>query len=693
MSSSPAVRPKAWARFSELLGSMRFAISSLSILAIASIIGTLLKQREPFPNYVNQFGPFWADLFNSAGIYEVYNAPWFLLVLAFLIVSTSLCVLRNTPKMLREMRAWRDKIRANSLRAFKHHGEFALGIAPAAAAARAKLAFERAGYQVRTHARDDGVMLAARRGGANRLGYVFTHVGIVVIALGGLLDSELPLRAMVALRDLKPLPASATLDNAPESARLPIGNPSWRGNVFMPEGSRADTALVAHRDGVLLQPLPFALELKQFRIDYYSTGMPKLFASDVEVIDPDGKRISTTIKVNEPLIHNGLAVYQSSFDDGGSKLELHAIPLAGAAKPFEFKINVGEASTLNAAGKSGTDTLRLEVIGFRPINVENLARGTDEPVGEQKFRDSVATVLSPSANSKAKNLRNVGPSFQYKLRDPSGQAREFNVYQLPVDLEGQRVILAGIRENPNEGFRYLRIPVDEHDGTDEFFQMRTALADQPLRTQAAERFAARVAAGKSADAESSLSSAQLADAARKALELFAAGGMGRLAEFLEKSVPAEAQQRTAGALGKLLNSALWEVRQLARERAGQSPANADEAGARWLEQAQNALSDLYLFDAPVLLTLSNFTEVKASVFQVTRSPGKKIVYLGCLSLVLGVFAMFYIRERRLWCWFAPSAVGATSLLALSASRPTLDLQREYQSLSASLLSHCGGKSS
>ncbi|MEB0015275.1 cytochrome c biogenesis protein ResB, partial [Glaciimonas sp. Cout2] len=47
----------------ELLSSMRFAISLLSLIAIASVIGTVLKQNEPMPNYVNQFGPFWFEVF------------------------------------------------------------------------------------------------------------------------------------------------------------------------------------------------------------------------------------------------------------------------------------------------------------------------------------------------------------------------------------------------------------------------------------------------------------------------------------------------------------------------------------------------------------------------------------------------------------------------------------------------------
>jgi hypothetical protein len=46
----------------ELVSSMRFSISLLTVICIASIIGTVVRQHEPYSNYVNQFGPFWAPL-------------------------------------------------------------------------------------------------------------------------------------------------------------------------------------------------------------------------------------------------------------------------------------------------------------------------------------------------------------------------------------------------------------------------------------------------------------------------------------------------------------------------------------------------------------------------------------------------------------------------------------------------------
>lgn len=110
----------------ELLSSMRFAIALLVVLSIASIVGTVLTQDDPYPNYVNQFGPFWADIFRSLGLYSVYSAWWFMLILLFLVVSISLCVIRNAPKMLADAKSWKDKVREGSLRAFHHKAEYSV---------------------------------------------------------------------------------------------------------------------------------------------------------------------------------------------------------------------------------------------------------------------------------------------------------------------------------------------------------------------------------------------------------------------------------------------------------------------------------------------------------------------------------------------------------------------------------------
>lgn len=120
----------------ELLSSMRFSISLLTVICIASVIGTVLKQHEPLNNYINQFGPFWTEVFGKLNLYAVYSAWWFLLILAFLVTSTSLCIARNTPKILADLKAYKENMREQSLQAFHHRAQATLTDAPQAAAQR-----------------------------------------------------------------------------------------------------------------------------------------------------------------------------------------------------------------------------------------------------------------------------------------------------------------------------------------------------------------------------------------------------------------------------------------------------------------------------------------------------------------------------------------------------------------------------
>ena len=138
----------------ELLSSMRFAISLLTIICIASVIGTVLKQNEPATNYVNQFGPFWADLFATLKLNAVYSAWWFLLILAFLVVSTSLCIARNTPKILADLKTYKENVREQSLKAFHHKSESDLNESPEAAANRLGQLLATGGWKVKLQSRE-----------------------------------------------------------------------------------------------------------------------------------------------------------------------------------------------------------------------------------------------------------------------------------------------------------------------------------------------------------------------------------------------------------------------------------------------------------------------------------------------------------------------------------------------------------
>lgn len=703
-----AARPVPTVRreLGELLASMRFAIALLTVICIASVIGTVVLQREPLPNYVNQFGPFWAQFFGLADLYTVYSAWWFLLILAFLVVSTSLCIARNAPKILVDLREAKEGVRVAALRAFPHRLEGRLDGRPADLLPQVEALLRSRGWRLKLDPRaaqagqGEGVMVAARQGAANKLGYLAAHSAIVLVCIGGLFDGDLVVRAQMALGGKEAYRGDGRLNTVPPEHVLSADNPTYRGQMLVGEGQSASVAVLNLPDGVVLQPLPFEIELKKFIVDYYETGMPKLFASEVRIRDKDSGEVrDATIKVNHPAEHRGVVIYQSSFEDGGSKLRFKAYPLDGGT-PFEVSGRVGGETRLKPAG--GGASLGLEFTGLRTINVENLLPAAGGEAGTDVRKVDLITGLdrhlgSGAQSQKPRSLRNVGPSVTYKLRDEAGQAREFHSYMLPVELDGQSVFLAGVRESASETFRYLRMPADEQGGLEGWLRLRRALASPALREQAAARYAARAL---DADANPALRDSLSASALRT-LALFAGAeapvaagdpaappkaGLFAISTFLEENVPEGDRERTSEVIVRLLNGSLFELLQLARAADGLPPLPESAETQAFLAQAVTSLSDAGFYPSPVLLQLEHFDHVQASVFQVTRAPGKTLVYLGCLFLIVGVFAMLYIRERRLWVWLEAAGDGSTRVAAaLSCTRQTLDTDREFEELRAALL--------
>ncbi|MBR7801652.1 cytochrome c biogenesis protein ResB [Undibacterium fentianense] len=690
---------RAWLASSvELLSSMRFAISLLTIIAISSVIGTVLKQNEALPNYVNQFGPFWFEVFQHLSLYSLYSAWWFLTIMGFLVLSTSLCLLRNAPKMLKDMRSWRENVREQSLRNFRHHVEWTSPQQAEELTRQIGERIRRLGYQFKILQKENAVLIAAKQGAGNKWGYIFAHAAIVVICIGGLLDSDLAIRFQTWFGGKVPFEGSGVLiSQIPEQHKLSLANPTFRGNLAIPEGKSSNTAIIAQTKGVFLQDLPFTIELKKFHIDFYSTGMPKLFASDVVIRDHEtGKSFPATVKVNHPLIYKGIAVFQSSFDDGGSQLQIKAHAMTGP-KLRNFKLNatMGGSNALNAELTGDSAEYTIEWTAFRGFNVENLARDGQDVRAvnpNQDFAQKISADLDKHSGSAAKNannkeLKNVGPSMQYKLRDKNGQAREFNNYMQPVELDGSWVFLAGMRESPNEQFRYLRIPADENDQLDEWMRLRAALSNPTLREQAAIRYSKRALPATEAQSMQ----IQLAKSAARGMGIFAGEtetsrlrGFTAIDDFLRK-IPEGERPKAGDVFMKILNGTMWDLWQLAREQEGLPALELTEKRALFLQQSISALSDAFFYSAPIYLQMTGFEEIKASVFQVTRAPGQNVVYLGCLFLVIGVFAMFYIRERRLWIWLKQSDSGTTVLLALSSQRKTLDFEKEFEQLKMQLM--------
>ncbi len=641
----PLIR-RPWFAF---LSSMRFAVALLSVLAIASIVGTVLQQNQPKQNYVVKFGAFWTEIFEFLGLFDVYASAWFTLIMLFLVLSTSLCLWRNVPPFLREMRSFRTQTTAKSLAHMKHTALLPSSLGSLKTEIAAKY-WQVNGFQTRITSREDGsVLLSAKKGAMNKWGYIFAHAAIIVICLGGLVDSNLLLKIGMLTGKIVPDTSSQYVRDFQAASRLSASNLSFRANAEVVEGQTIEAAFINADKGLLLQELPFTLELKKFHIDFYNTGMPKDFASDIVVTDKaSGNSVAQTIRVNHPLTINGITIYQSTYGDGGSDVRFQSWDLRGANPPVMLDVVSQRAFPLDL----GKEKYQFELGELRVFNVENTAAG-------EAVQHDVRSVAQP------KQFQNVGPTIMFKLRDAAGQAHEYVNYMLPLEREGAKFFATGERSDINAPYRWLMLPADGQNKLDSFMALRATLMQPEKRDQIVQTAIANVNENMRADFKL---------AVENLLRQFAEGGYIAINEHIQQNVPAEAQQKTGEIMYQILYSSMDVALTQALNDFRLPTMAAGEARNRFILNSMDGYTALTKFQSPVLLQMDTFKQVNMSGLQMTKSPGASLVYIGSVLLVLGTVFMFYIREKRAWLLFHPD--GSTRF-AMSATRSERELAREF----------------
>jgi len=623
---------------------MRFAITMFSLLGIASIIGTVLKQNEPYNNYIIKFGQFWFDIFEKLGLYNLYQAFWFLLILVFLIISTSLCVSRNTPKILKDYKKFQDRIREKSLLSFKHSYQFPLKeFSPKKITAFLKSNNYKVKHKI---IEDNGDLIVAKKGDLQKLGYIFTHLAIVIISIGGLLDGNLVFKVQELIGVKQIQLVDQPLSQIPLTGRMSENNLSYRASMLLSEGDTKTAAILRAKEGYLVQEIPFSITLKDFNIEHYSTGQPKSFKSDLLVTDNEtGQSINKTISVNKPLTYKGVTIYQAAFEDGGSQLDLLVWNLNSSQPSFQMNSEIFKNNKLTFENQN----LTLEFKDFRKFNILEVSQNE-----EQKPKPT-----------------NVGPNFLYKVRNESGQAKEYQTYQLPIVIDGKYFFMSGMRNSPQEEFNYLKIPADENFSIKGFMTLKSLLNNPQKVNNAINKGINESAFTTSEKKEAFKSGTQ------NIINAFIKGGYNSVIETMDLNIPEQASfPDKERAIKTYINIIYLVSQELVRDyqdnNKGEIVFPINES-PRFIQDALTAYSDSFFYGVPLYLELKDFEHVQASGLQLTKSPGQIWVYLGSILLVLGIFCMIYIQEIRLWIF---RKKGSSSLIvSLATNRDRMDFDQ------------------
>jgi cytochrome c biogenesis protein len=200
---------------------------------------------------VNRFGLFWADLFGRANLFS-----------GRLVVSADPGVpghqhqpVQSTQraKGFGRLQGRQGNVREQSLRALPNRAEWVLNESAETAANRSGQTLLSSGGKLKRQPRapeaGTGWMVAAKKGTANKIGYLPAHSAIVLVCIGGLLGGDQMVRGQIWFNGKTLFTGGGLIADIPAQHRLSPSNPTFRGTLLATEGATAGTASLAQPTG------------------------------------------------------------------------------------------------------------------------------------------------------------------------------------------------------------------------------------------------------------------------------------------------------------------------------------------------------------------------------------------------------------------------------------------------------------
>ncbi len=304
MSKEQSFTDRLW----DFFCSLKLAIVTLILLALTSIIGTVIEQNLPVEEYLQKYGMSQSTYktLDALQFFDMYHSWWFLSLMGLFAVNLICCSIKRLPRIIKTVRNPVLVADDGLFRTFSNKEEIVT--AGTVASVRDKLVAllgKKFASPVVTE-QDGKVYLFAQKGAYSRFGVYVTHSSILIIFLGAMIGNVWGFKAYVNIVEGKAV------------------NQVW---------SRAGQ-----------QPIPLGFELRcdNFEVVFYEGGgRPKEFSSDLVVLENGQEVLKKTIEVNDPLTYKGLTFYQASYGSAGDPV-------------YQFRVkNRATGETVDVMGQQG----------------------------------------------------------------------------------------------------------------------------------------------------------------------------------------------------------------------------------------------------------------------------------------------------------------------------------------------------
>ena len=277
---------RAW----RALRRMSTALLLLFALAAASVVATVVPQAPVTAVSAEQWrsgtagpGQAVARVLDALGLFDVFGSWWFMALIVLLFVSLTGCLVPRYRAFFKVARrqpaAGRNFGRLSSTQTFTSE------LPPDAALAAAHGVLRRRRFRARIIDSDEGGQVAAERGHWREGGSLVFHTAFYVLLAGAVMGKVFGFTGQVSLVEGGSFADTRIAYDAAEAGR------GW--------------GLEDHRG--------FLVTLNDFDVSYFPDFTPREFVSTVTVSEQGEPVRTEEIRVNHPLRHDGMVLYQTAF--------------------------------------------------------------------------------------------------------------------------------------------------------------------------------------------------------------------------------------------------------------------------------------------------------------------------------------------------------------------------------------------
>ena len=257
--------------------SARLAVYTLVILALTSIIGTVVLQNGTEEEYIEFYGHGWYNLIKAFDVDDMYHAWWFLGLLVILCVNIVVCSIERLSTTWKIIFPKKITFNPDRFRKLKNLETFPVKKTMLSLSLETEKLLSKTVGPVLKEETGKSIILYAEKGRWTRMGVYVVHTSLILLLSGALIGSLFGFKA----------------------------------NLNLDEGKTFDTAILVENKKPV--KLGFSIRCNDFNVKFYDTGAPEEFKSNLTIIE-DGKEILTEdILVNHPLTYKGINIFQSSY--------------------------------------------------------------------------------------------------------------------------------------------------------------------------------------------------------------------------------------------------------------------------------------------------------------------------------------------------------------------------------------------